>query len=330
MNRLWGYSILAMVAVVLALPQTGAAQSSAQSLPRVVIVTNGDEAGHRPFRDHFLTGMQRSGQTDGVTYRLEILYANRDNTKTAGLIKEAVAGQPAVLLVYGLSSAKYARDASQRVPVVVATSSDLVDAGIVRSYAHPGGNITGVSDLSDELAAKRLELIRNAMPNASRVALLLNPDFPATPKIERRVQQAARGMGIEIVRVYAKDPQSLISAVDSLRGSRIDALLLGGDALFVIRGKELIERANAIRIPVVHYWPGTAEMGALMSHQVQVFRNVELAADYVNRILKGANPGDLPVLQPTNYDLVINAKIAKSYGLQIPQSVLIQATSVIE
>lgn len=330
MNRLWGYSILAMVAVVLALPQTGAAQSSAQSLPRVVIVTNGDEAGHRPFRDHFLTGMQRSGQTEGVTYRLEILYANRDNTKTAGLIKEAVAGQPAVLLVYGLSSAKYARDASQRVPVVVATSSDLVDAGIVRSYAHPGGNITGVSDLSDELAAKRLELIRNAMPNASRVALLLNPDFPATPKIERRVQQAARGMGIEIVRVYAKDPQSLISAVDSLRGSRIDALLLGGDALFVIRGKELIERANAIRIPVVHYWPGTAEMGALMSHQVQVFRNVELAADYVNRILKGANPGDLPVLQPTNYDLVINAKIAKSYGLQIPQSVLIQATSVIE
>lgn len=330
MNRLWGYSILAMVAAVLALPQTGAAQSSAQSLPRVVIVTNGDEAGHRPFRDHFLTGMQRSGQTDGVTYRLEILYANRDNTKTAGLIKEAVAGQPAVLLVYGLSSAKYARDASQRVPVVVATSSDLVDAGIVRSYAHPGGNITGVSDLSDELAAKRLELIRNAMPNASRVALLLNPDFPATPKIERRVQQAARGMGIEIVRVYAKDPQSLISAVDSLRGSRIDALLLGGDALFVIRGKELIERANAIRIPVVHYWPGTAEMGALMSHQVQVFRNVELAADYVNRILKGANPGDLPVLQPTNYDLVINAKIAKSYGLQIPQSVLVQATSVIE
>jgi len=330
MNRLWGYSILAMVAAVLALPQTGAAQSSAQSLPRVVIVTNGDEAGHRPFRDHFLTGMQRSGQTEGVTYRLAILYANRDNTKTAGLIKEAVAGRPAVLLVYGLSSAKYARDASQSVPVVVATSSDLVDAGIVSSYAHPGGNITGVSDLSDELTVKRLELIRDAMPNASRVALLLNPNFPATPKIERRVQQAARDMGIEIVRVYAKDPQSLISAVDSLRGSRIDALLLGGDALFVIRGKELIERANAIRIPVVHYWPGTAEMGALMSHQVQVFRNVELAADYVNRILKGANPGDLPVLQPTNYDLVINAKIAKSYGLQIPQSVLIQATSVIE
>ena len=330
MKHGWRNSLPVIAAVVLALPQTGAAQSSDRSLPRVVIVTNGDEVGHRPYRDHFLNAMQRSGQTEGVTYRLEILYGNRDNTKAAGLIREAVAGRPAVLLVYGLSSAKYARDATQSIPVVVATSSDLVDAGVVRSYAHPGGNITGVSDLSDELAVKRLELIRKAMPNASRVALLLNPTFPATPKIERRVQEAARNIGIEIVRVYAKDPESLITALDSLRGSRVDALLLGGDALFVVRAKELIERANAIRVPVVHYWPGTAEMGALMSHQAQVFRNVELAADYVNRILRGANPGDLPVLQPTIYDLVINARVAKGYGLQIPQSLLIQATSVIE
>ncbi|HSB24788.1 MAG TPA: ABC transporter substrate-binding protein [Burkholderiaceae bacterium] len=315
MNRLWGNSLLVIVAAVFALPQTGAAQSSAQSLPRVVIVTNGDEAGHRPFREHFLNGMQRSGQTEGVTYRLEILYANRDSTRSAGLIQEAVAGRPAALVVYGLSSARVARDASQSVPVVVATSSDLVDAGIVRSYAHPGGNITGVSDLSDELTVKRLELIRNAMPNASRVALLLNPHFPATPKIERRVQEVARGIGIAILRVYAKDPQSLIAALDSLRGSRVDALLLGGDALFVVRAKELIEHANSIGVPVVHYWPGTAEMGALMSHQAQVYQNVELAADYVNRILKGANPGDLPVLQPTIYDFVINAKVAKRYGL---------------
>lgn len=330
MNRLWPHSILVTVAAVIGLPQAGTAQTSTQSLPRVVIVTNGDEVGHRPFRDHFLKGMQRRGQSDGGTYRLEILYGNRDNTKSAGLIQKAVAGRPAVLMVYGLSSAKYAREASQSVPVVVATSSDLVDAGIVRSYAHPGGNITGISDLSDELTVKRLELIRNAMPNASRVALLLNPNFPATPKIELRVQDAARAMAIEVERVYAKDPRSLIAAIDSLKGRRIDALLLGGDALFVIRAKELIERANAIRIPVVHYWPGTAEMGALMSHQAQVFRNVELAAEYVDRILKGANPGDLPVQQPTNYDLVINAKVAKGYGMQIPQSVILQATSVIE
>jgi len=319
-----------MLAAVLGLPQAGAAQPPVQSLPRVVIVTNGDEAGHRPFRDHFLNGMQRSGQTEGVTFRLEILYANRDTTKVPGLIKEAVAGNPAVLMVYGLSSAKYARDASRTVPVVVATSSDLVDAGIVRSYAHPGGNVTGISDLSDELTVKRLELIRKAMPNASRVALLVNPNFPATPKIERRVREAAGAMRIEVTSIYATDLKSLIAAIDSLKGDRIDALLLGGDALFVIRAKELIERANAMRVPVVHYWPGTVEMGALMSHQARVFRNVELAAEYVNRILKGANPGELPVQQPTEYDLVINARVAKGYGMQIPQSVLLEASSVIE
>ena len=330
MNRLRRKSILAMVAAVLGLPQAGTAQSPAQSLPRVVIVTIGDEVGFRPFRDHFLNGMRRSGQTEGVTFRLEILYGNRDNTKAPGLIKEAVAGNPAVLMVYGLSAAKYARDASRTVPVVVATSSDLVDAGVVRSYAHPGGNVTGISDLSDELTVKRLELIRKAMPNASRVALLVNPNFPATPKIERRVQESAAAMRIEVTSLYATDPQSLIEAIDSLKGKRIDALLLGGDALFVIRAKELIERANAMRVPVVHYWPGTVEMGALMSHQARVFRNVELAAEYVNRILKGANPGELPVQQPTEYDLVINARVAKGYGMQIPQSVLLQATSVIE
>jgi putative ABC transport system substrate-binding protein len=330
MNCLWGMSTLVMAAAVLGLPQAGMAQISVQALPRVVIVTNGDEVGHRPYRDHFLKGMGRRGQTEGVTYRLEILYANRDNTKSAGLIEAAIASRPAVLMVYGLSAAKYARDASRSVPVVVATSSDLVDSGIVGSYARPGGNITGMSDLSDELTVKRLELIRNAIPNASRVGLLLNPNFPATPKIERRVQEAAGAMGIEIERVYAKDPQSLIAAIDSLKGRRIDALLLGGDALFVIQAKEIIERANAIQIPVVHYWPGTAEMGALMSHQAQVFRNVELAAEYVDRILKGANAGDLPIQQPTNYDIVLNAKVAKRYGLQIPQSVLLQATSVIE
>jgi ABC-type uncharacterized transport system substrate-binding protein len=330
MNCLWGSSILVAAATVLGLPQTGTAQTSAQALPRVVIVTNGDEVGHRPFRDHFLKGMERRGQTEGVTYRLEIMYANRDAAKSAGLIQEAVAGRPAVLMVYGLSAAKHARDAGKTVPVVVATSSDLVDSGIVESYARPGGNITGISDLSDELAVKRLELVRSAIPNASRVALLLNPNFPATPKIERRVQEAAGAMGIEIERVYARDLQSLVAAIDSLKGRRIDALLLGGDALFVIQARELIERANAIRIPVVHYWPGTAEMGALMSHQAQVFRNVELAAEYVDRILKGANAGDLPVQQPTIYDLVINVKVARGYGLQIPQPVLVQATSVIE
>jgi putative ABC transport system substrate-binding protein len=299
-------------------------------LPRVVIVTSGDEAGHGPFRDHFLKSMRAAGQVEGHTYRLDILYANRDTTRTRGLIGEAVAGQPAVLMVYGLTSARYARDATTTVPVVVATASDMVDAGLVKSFARPGGNITGINDLSDELAAKRLELIRDAMPKATRVVLLVNPNFPATPKIERRVGEAARALGIKITRLDAKDPASLNEALDSLQGSRYDALLLGGDALFVVRAKELIARANAMRIPVIHYWPGTAEMGALMSHQADIFYNVERAAVYVGRILKGANPGDLPIEQPTRYELLVNMKTAKAFGLTMPPEIMVRATKVIQ
>jgi len=193
-----------------------------------------------------------------------------------------------------------------------------------------GGNITGLNDLVDELTAKRLELLKEMLPKASRIVLLVNPDFPATPKIERRVRAAASVLGVEIIRVDAKDPASLVMALESLEKSRPDAVLLGGDALFVVRAQELIERTSAMRIPVAHYWRGTAEMGALFSHQADIFYNFQRAAYYVDRILKGAKPGDLAIEQPTRYELVVNKKVAKDFGLTIPSSMLLRADRVIE
>jgi len=210
------------------------------------------------------------------------------------------------------------------------TSSDLVDAGLVKSFAHPGGNITGINDLSDELAAKRLELLNEALPGASRVALLLNPNFPATPKIAQRVGSLARTLGIELIRVDAQDPASLDAALDSFARSRPDAILLGGDALFVVRAKELVARSNAMQIPLVHYWPGTAEMGALISHQADIMYNVARAAYYADRILKGAKPGELPIEQPSHYELVVNARIAKAFGIELPARFLQRADRVID
>jgi putative ABC transport system substrate-binding protein len=320
---------LLSAAAMLAAPRASA-QTAAPGLPRVIIVTNGDEAGHRPYREQFLRGMRDSGQVEGATFRLDVRYANRDTTRTPVLIREAATERPAALVVYGLTSARIARDATSTVPVVVATSSDLVDAGLAKSFSHPGGNITGINDLSDELAAKRLELLKAALPKAARVALLLNPNFPATPKIERRVSAAARALGIELIRVDAKDPASLLAALDSLEASRPDAILLGGDALFVVRARELIERTNAMRIPLVHYWPGTAEMGALISHQANISHNVARAAYYVARILQGAKPADLPIEQPNHYDLVVNVKIAKAFGIALPAGFLVHADRVIE
>jgi len=200
----------------------------------------------------------------------------------------------------------------------------------VKSLARPGGNITGVADLTDEIAVKRLELLKAALPSASRVALLVDPDFPATRKIEARVESAASKLRIAVTRVYARDRASLALAIDSLEKSRPNAVLVGGSGFLTGSAPQLIDRASALRIPVVHYWPGTVERGALLSYQVDVVDNYRRAAGYVDKILKGANPGQLPIYQPTRYELVVNARVARAFGLRLPQGFLIRADRVVE
>ena len=304
------------------------AQTATQP-PRVVMIVGGNEANARPFTESFLDGMRQAGQIEGRTVQIDVLYGEGDPARVRTLIRESVAKSPAVIVVGGLAPARDARDATTTVPIVVATSSDLADAGIVKSLARPGGNITGVSDLTDEATIKRLELLKAALPSASRVALLLNPEFPATPKIEARVQSAAPTLRFNIMRLYAKDHASLSQALDSLEKSPPDALFVT-DGLAVQHAEELIKRATVLRVPVVHFWPGTAEQGALFSYQTDVQDNFRRAAGYVDKILKGAKPGDLPIYQPTRYQLVVNAKVARTLGLIVPQSFLVRADRVIQ
>ena len=309
---------------------SGSAAAQATSPPQIAFIAGGDAAGVAPFLEQFKDGMRQQGQREGETFRLQVMYANRDTTRTTGLIREAAAGSAAVIVVAGLTAARSARDITRTIPIVVVTSSDMVDAGVIQSLARPGGNVTGLNDLSDELAVKRLELLRETLPRASRVALLVNPDFPATGKIERRVRSAATRFDIELVRLDARDAASLARILASLKNSPVDAVLLGGDALFTQRAKEVIEGTRSARIPLFHYWPGTAEMGALLSHQADIFYNYRRAAYYVDRILKGAKPGDLPVEQPTRYELVVSKKVARELDIAIPQSILVRADKVIE
>jgi len=317
-----------LLAVAIVTATSAVAQTP--SLPRVILITTGTEAFARPAVESFRQGMRDHGYKEDGNYRLETRYGQGDPTLTPPLIKEAVRSRPAVLVVTGLANALHARNATKTIPVVVATSSDLVDAGVVKSYARPGGNITGLNDLADELAVKRFELLKEAMSKATRVTLLVDPEFPATPKIERSVRAAASKLGVEIRRLDAKDPASLAAALDSLAASRPDALLLGGASLLTIRAKEIVERMIAARVPVVHYWPGTAEMGALFSHQADILYNFRRAAFYVDRILKGAKPEDLAIEQPTRYELVVNKKIAGELNISLPSSFLARADKVIE
>jgi putative ABC transport system substrate-binding protein len=299
-------------------------------LPLVVMILTGNADATRSAREHFIDGMRHAGQVEGRTYSLQVRLGDGEPARAEQLLKQAVAEAPQVLVVAGLIQARQARDLTATIPVVVATGGDLVDAGVVASLARPGGNITGVSDLADEATVKRLELTKAALPKATRVALLSNPDFPATRKVEARVEAAAPRLGLEVTRVQVSDRTALARAIDSLNPARTDALLVVGDALLTANRAEVIERALALRVPVVFYWPGTAELGALFSLQPDVNDNFRRAAGYVDKILKGTKPGDLPIYQPTRYELVVNLRVARTLGIVLPRSFLLRADKVIE
>jgi putative ABC transport system substrate-binding protein len=317
--------------VLVLLSAIALAQTAPRELPRVVLINDGVEATSRPFVDRFLKGMGEHGQLDGKTFRLQVLYANRDTARSATLIGDAVVSNPDVLMVSGVRNARRAKELTSRVPVVVWTSGDLVDAGVVASFARPGGNITGVADLIDEAAAKRLELLKEFLPKLLRVALLNNPDSPQTKKIESRVRAAANALKVSVYPLYATDSLSIARAIESMKKSPPDALLIGGDPLFVVDAQAVIDRAAALGVPVVHFFPGAAEMGAFFSYHSDLHGNMERTAYYVDRILKGVKPSDLPVEQPTRYEFVINQRAAARFGITtIPSSIRLRADRVIE
>ena len=320
--------LLCWLASLLSVAASLAGAQTAARPPRVVMLIGLNEEGGRPFKESFLDGMRQAGHIEGRTVRVDVRYGDSDPSRLRELIRQSVAEAPAVLVVAGLTATRHALDATTTVPIVVATSGDLADAGIVKNLARPEGNITGVSDLGDTGIIKRLDLLKAALPNASRVVFLLNPEFPATPKIEARVRAAAPTLRLNVTWLYAKDRVSLAQALDALEKSPPDALFVT-EAVAVQNAEEIIKRATVLRVPVVHFWPGTAEKGALFSYQTDVPDNFRRAAGYVDKILKGAKPGDLPVYQPTRYELVVNPNVARTLGLTLPQTFLVRADRVI-
>ena len=250
---------------------------TATKLPRVVLILFRPEASGRAFAESFLDGMRQAGQVQGQTVQIDVLYVEAAGLRA--LINEIVAESPAVLVVGGLTATRYARDATTTVPIVVATSGDLLDAGMVQSLARPGGNITGVSDLGDATALKRLELLKAALPNASRVVVLVNPEFPATPKIEARVQAAAPTLGLNVTSLSAKDGATLEKALDSLEKYRPDVLVVTESAGRAVRCRtdQASNRAPHTRCPLLAWHRrarGTSELPSGPSRQFPARRGL--------------------------------------------------------
>jgi ABC-type uncharacterized transport system substrate-binding protein len=230
-----------------------------------------------------------------------------------------------VLVVGGGVSAQHAKAVTSTVPIVFTTVGDPVGIGLVASLARPGGNLTGMSNLQSELGGKQLELLKEVAPRTARVAVLYNPDSPISPAVVRNVQEAARRLSVELVFMDVRGPDELPGALSTLAQQHVDALLALSDPVFGNQLAKIAQAAARLRLPAVYSHRGFAQAGGLLAYGPNFEDNYRRAASYVDRILKGAKPADLPVQQPTKLELTVNAKAAKALNLAIPQSLLLRA-----
>ena len=247
------------------------------------------------------------------------------------LAEELVRRQVAVVATpQALSAALAAKAATATVPIVFANGDDPVKNGLVASLAQPGGNVTGISFLAVELAAKRLELLRELVPTTSRVAVIINQSNPNAEPTLRGVGAAARAMGLQIQVFYASTSGEIVSAFAALGRERPDALFVGGDAFFNSRRVQFVTLTARHAIPATYAAREIVEAGGLMSYGSNIADAWRQVGVYTGRILKGAKPADLPVVQASKFELVINTETARMLGLTVPQSLLTSADEVIE
>jgi putative ABC transport system substrate-binding protein len=235
-----------------------------------------------------------------------------------------------VIVATSSPAALAARDATRTIPTVFVTAADPVGSGLVASIARPGGNVTGLSLLASEVTARHLQLLKEAMPKAVHVVVLSNPANAYTALMVKEAEEAARSLAMRLRILAVRGPDAFDRAFSEVGRARTDALLVLADPGFVSHRGRIVEFANRNRVPAMYPHREYAEVGGLMAYGADLHDNYRRAATYVDKILKGAKPGDLPVEQPTKFELVVNRKTARALGLEIPRSVLLRADQIIE
>jgi putative ABC transport system substrate-binding protein len=280
----------------------------------------------------FRQGLKDTGYVEGENVTIEYRWAENQMDRLPGLAAELVHRSVAVIATIGNTPlALAAKGATTTVPIVFAVGEDPVRLGLVASLAQPGGNLTGINFFNAELAAKRMGLLRELVPTAKRVAVLVNPtDAMRTETTIRDVQAAARAMGLEIQLLNASTSREIDTAYAMFVSERPDALFVDGDAFFNSRRVQLVHLATRHAVPTAYGGRDYPEIGGLMSYGTNVTEVFHQAGMYVGRVLKGAKPPDLPVVQSSKFELVINAQTARMLGLDVPPMLLARADEVIE
>jgi putative ABC transport system substrate-binding protein len=246
------------------------------------------------------------------------------------LAAELVALKVDLIITFGSPAALAAKEASSTIPIVMALSGDPEGVGLVASLARPGGNVTGVTDNATALSAKRLELLKEAVPTASRIAVLWNAKDQAMTLRYREIDRAAHVLGVSVQPLGVREPDDFDHAFAAMDRERPDALFMVTDSLTNLNRKRVLDFAEMRRIPAMYEYAPLVRDGGLISYGPSFDDMFQRAAVYVDKILKGAKPSELPVEQPTRYYLVVNLKTAKALGLKIPQSLLLRADEVIQ
>jgi putative tryptophan/tyrosine transport system substrate-binding protein len=285
-----------------------------------------------PYMAGFRLGLTDVGFIEGRNVTIEYRWAEGHLEKLPAMAADLVGRSVNLILAGGsVVGVQVAMAATQTIPIVFTTAIDPVAVGLVASLNHPGGNVTGVTLISSELAPKRLELLREVFPTSTKIALLTNPKNPTIFNQDTKgVEEAARALGHQIVVVSASTPNEIESAIAAAVQQRASALVVGSDAIFVSSRSEIAALALRYSIATISSERQGAAAGDLMSYGTNFVDTYRQAGIYAGRILKGEKPADLPVEQPTKFELVVNLKTAKALGLKIPESFLLRADEVIE
>src|SRR5262250_137927 len=306
-----------------------ASSASGQPSTRLPLVGSLSSGAPNPNGPSILTEpLAALGQVEGKTFVLETRYAEGRVDRLSALAGELVRLNAAVIVTWGVEPLEAVRKATNRIPIVMVGSSDPVAMGLAASYARPGGNVTGVTFGGSELAGKRLGLLREALPGLSRVALLRDP--ATVPATVQQTESSARALKLHVETFDVKSPADLSGAFKAARKGGADAMLVNENSMLTAQRATLAKLGIQNRLAVIGSLRLSAEAGLLMSYGVDLPHVTQRIATQVDKILKGARPGDLPFKEPTKFELVINLKTAKALGLSIPQSLLLRADQVIQ
>jgi ABC-type uncharacterized transport system substrate-binding protein len=322
--------LVVVLALGLVLAPLAAEAQQAEKTPRIGILVGGSASSDSGRIEAFRQGLRELGYVEGKTIVLELRFADGNPERLNGLAATLVRLKVDVIVAAGPIATRSAKEATTTIPIVMAQVNDPVGARFAASLARPGGTITGLATMTPEIIGKQLELLRQVVPRLARVAVLENPTQPGREEMLREMERAAASLRVQLQYLDVVSRTDIETSLRTARKQRADAVLVLSSPVLFSQRKQIANLAIQNRLPTISPWPEFVDDGGLITYSANFKDLFRRAATFVDKILKGAKPGDLPVEQPTTFELLINLKTAKALGLTIPPSVLGRADQIIE